>query len=73
MKRKIDSERGRFHYGRRLAIVEPVFGNVCSTHRLERFSVRGRKKVNAQWLLFCLVHNVGKVHRYGPQQTRPKQ
>jgi hypothetical protein len=65
MKRKIDSDPGRYQYSRRLGIVEPVFANLRHTHRLNRFTLRTRKKVNAQWLLFCLVHNIGKVQRYG--------
>jgi transposase len=65
MKRKIDTEHGRYQYGRRLAIAEPVFGNICGTRGLRRFGLRGRRKVNTQWLLYCLVHNIGKVHRYG--------
>ncbi|MGL1933240.1 MAG: transposase [Desulfotalea sp.] len=32
---------------------------------LSRFSFRGKKKVNNQWLLFCIVHNLKKVFRYG--------
>jgi len=31
----------------------------------ERFSHRGRRKVTTQWQFFCLVHNIGKVQRYG--------
>jgi transposase len=65
MKRKIDSERGRYLYGRRLGTIEPVFANICHAHRLRRFSLRGKKKVNTQWLLYCMVHNIGKVQRYG--------
>jgi len=65
MKRKIDTDQGRYQYSRRLGTVEPVFGNIRHTHRLNRFSLRGKKKVNAQWLLFCLVHNIGKVQRHG--------
>lgn len=67
MKRKIDSELGRHRYGQRLGIVEPVFANIRSTHRLGRFSHRGRRKVTTQWQLFCLVHNIGKVQRYATQ------
>ncbi len=65
MKRRIDSARGRHVYSKRLGIVEPVFGNIRATMGLDRFSLRGRTKVNQQWHLFCLVHNVGKLHRYG--------
>jgi hypothetical protein len=67
MKRKIDTDQGRYQYSRRLGTVEPVFGNIRHTHRLNRFSLRSKKKVNAQWLLFCLVHNIGKVQHYGSQ------
>ncbi|RPH58621.1 MAG: IS1182 family transposase [Acidobacteria bacterium] len=66
MKRKIDTERGRYEYARRLGIVEPVFANIGHAHGLRRFSLRGTAKINTQWLLYCLVHNIGKVQRYGP-------
>lgn len=65
MKRKIDSVKGRLIYNRRLATAEPVFGNICSTLGLNRFTLRGKRKVNSQWLLYCIVHNLFKVHRYG--------
>jgi Transposase DDE domain len=65
MKRKIDSEAGRYAYSRRLGIVEPVFGNIRHTKRLNRFTLRGKTKVDAQWKLFCLVHNIEKLRRYG--------
>jgi len=65
MKCKIDTERGRYLYGRRLGTVEPVFADICHAHRLRRFSLRTKRKVNTQWLLYCMVHNIGKVQRYG--------
>jgi hypothetical protein len=39
--------------------------NICFTRRLNRFTLRGKRKVNSQWLLYCIVHNLLKVHRYG--------
>ncbi len=65
MKRKIDSSAGRRRYGRRFATVEPVFGNLRHNKRLNRFTLRGRRKVNAQWTLYCLVHNIQKLMNYG--------
>jgi len=65
MKQKIDTPEGRFNYSRRLGIVEPVFGNICSTLGLNRFSLRRKKKVDIQWKLYCMVHNLLKIHRYG--------
>jgi len=66
MKRKIDSLMGRHIYSQRLGTVEPVFANICSTLGLKRFSLRSMAKVDAQWKLFCIVHNLLKIHRYGP-------
>lgn len=65
MKRKIDSPEGRRRYGRRFATVEPVFGNIRHNKRLNRFTLRGRRKVNTQWKLYCLVHNIEKWMNYG--------
>ena len=65
MQKKIDTEEGRYEYSKRLAVIEPVFGNIASTLRLSRFSLRGKVKVTAQWLAFCLVHNIGKLQKYG--------
>ncbi|MCP4263863.1 MAG: IS1182 family transposase, partial [Planctomycetes bacterium] len=48
-------------------VVEPVFANICSTLGLNRFSLRGKIKVNTQWKLYCMVHNLFKIYRYGPQ------
>ncbi len=65
MKRKIDSIKGRLMYNRRFGTIEPVFGNIRSILGLDRFTLRGKQKVNMQWLLYCTVHNLLKVHRYG--------
>ncbi len=65
MKRKIDSVRGRLIYNRRLGTAEPPFAHICSILGLDRFTLRGKPKVNVQWLFYCIVHNLLKVHRYG--------
>jgi len=67
MRRKIDSESGRQQYSKRMWTIEPVFGNITSNKRLDRFSLRGKAKVTGQWLLYCLVHNIEKLWRYGPE------
>ena len=48
MMKKIDTEEGRRAYGRRLAIVEPIFANLRIHKRLDRFTLRGKIKVNIQ-------------------------
>jgi Transposase DDE domain len=58
MKRAIDSEHGRRLYAQRIGTVEPVFGNLRHNKRLTRLHRRGREKLNAQWHLYCMVHNI---------------
>ena len=68
MKQRIDSPEGRIQYGRRFATVEPVFGNLRHNKQLNRFTLRGRAKVDAQWKLYCLVHNIEKLAHHGYAQ-----
>jgi len=65
MKAKIDSPSGRMIYSKRLGTVEPPFGNLRYHKGLDRFTLRGRKKVDGQWKLFALVHNIEKLAHYG--------
>lgn len=64
MRERIDSGWGREQYGRRFVTVEPVFGNVRANKRLNRFTLRGQAKVDGQWKLFALVHNIEKWANY---------
>jgi hypothetical protein len=77
MKQAIDSARGRALYGRRIATVEPVFANLRHNKRLDRFTLRSQRKVNVQWTLYCLVHNIEKLahheYRTGAQQIQCKR
>lgn len=65
MREKIDSAHGRSMYSKRMGIVEPVYGNIRWAKGLSRFSLRGKAKVNGQYLLWCIVHNIEKVLNYG--------
>lgn len=65
MAEKVDSEKGRKIYPQRMAIVEPVFSNIRFLKRLDRSTLRGKTKVNIQWLLYCMIHNIGKIVAYG--------
>jgi hypothetical protein len=64
MRRKFDTLFGRFIYNKRIAIVEPVFGNL-KNKGMDRFTLRSKKKVNTQWQLFSLVHNIEKIATVG--------
>lgn len=65
MKSKIDSDAGKRMITRRFATVEPVFGNLRNNKRLDRFTLRGRTKVDGQWKLYCLTHNIEKLAHHG--------
>ncbi len=65
MQARLNTPAGRDAYGRRFATVEPVFGNLRASKRLDRFTLRGRAKVNGQWTLYCLVHTIEKLAHAG--------
>jgi len=65
MKARIDTPQGKQIYAMRLGIVEPVFANMCVHKRMHRFTLRSKSKVDVQWRLFALVHNIGKIHTFG--------
>jgi hypothetical protein len=60
MRKKFDTPLGREIYSRRMGTVEPVFANI-QNKGMRRFTLRGQKKVSAQWKLFTMVHNIEKV------------
>lgn len=64
MRQRIDSDDGRERYGQRLGVVEPVFGNLRHNKGLDRFTLRGQIKVDGQWKLFALVHNIEKLAKH---------
>ena len=60
MREKIDTAKYKKIYSRRLQIVEPVFADITCCKGMRQFSLRTQRKVMIQWLLYCLVHNIGK-------------
>jgi transposase len=63
MKRKLQTKAGAAVYAVRKAIVEPVFGQIKHVRGFRRFSLRGLTKVQGEWALVCLTHNILKLHR----------
>ncbi|HJW56829.1 MAG TPA: hypothetical protein VJ577_16295 [Burkholderiaceae bacterium] len=39
-------------YGRHVALVEQVFGNLCGNKCMVRFTWRSQRKVDTQWKLY---------------------
>lgn len=63
MRRKLQTKAGRAIYAARKAIVEPVFGQIKQARGFRQFLLRGLKKVQGEWALVCMAHNVLKLHR----------
>jgi len=63
MWQKLKSPPGRALYNRRKVIVEPVFAHIKHLRGFRQFLLRGLEKVEAEWLLICLTHNLLKLFR----------
>jgi transposase len=63
MRRKLQTKVGRAIYATRKAIVEPVFGQIKQARGFRQFLLRGVEKVQGEWALVCMAHNVLKLHR----------
>jgi transposase len=60
MREKIDKPKQRKRYSQRMQIIEPVFADIEYCKGMDRFTMTGKKKVQVQWELYCVVHNIGK-------------
>jgi transposase len=63
MDRKLRTKLGRAIYRRRKAIVEPVLGHIKAARGFDRFRLRGVQKVNGEWTLVTLAHNICRLFR----------
>ena len=63
MKRKLQTKVGAAIYATRKMIVEPVFGQIKQARGFRQFLLRGLAKVQGEWALVCLTHNILKMHR----------
>lgn len=62
MRRKVRSAKGRVHYRYRKSVAEPVFGQIKQCRGLRQFLLRGFGKVQGEWKLWALAHNLRKLH-----------
>jgi transposase len=69
MARKLRKKKGREIYAKRKTIVEPVFGQMKECRGLRRFLLRSLEKVNGEWALWSMTHNLNKLFRYGKAQA----
>jgi transposase len=64
MRRVMATEAGGELYAKRQCMVEPVFAQIKTNRRIERFKRRGRAAVRSEWRLIAATHNLLKLHRH---------
>ena len=52
-------------YSKRMSIIEQLFGNITGNKNMNYFTLRTKKKVNIQWNLYSIVHNIEKIQNNG--------
>ncbi len=65
MQERLEMERGQTLYRQRKQIIEPIFGQIKSARRIDRFQQRGLSNCQAEWKLICTTHNLLKLWRSG--------
>ncbi|MCL1832929.1 MAG: transposase [Leptospirales bacterium] len=60
MRMNLNSVEYQDKYAHRIGIIEPAFAFIKYCMELNLFTLRSKKKVNGQWLLYCMVHNLRK-------------
>lgn len=61
MRERVASKEGRKAYQKRKIIIEPPFGNLKHNVGVRRFRLRGLDKVDAEYGLMCIGHNIKKI------------
>lgn len=61
MREKLMSEKGVELRKKRCCEVEAVFGQIKWNGQFKRFLLRGIEKVNTEWGLICMAHNMKKL------------
>ena len=62
MKRKLQTKVGKAVYAARKWVVEPVFGQIKQARGFRQFLLRGKKKVQGEWALICMTHNILRLY-----------
>jgi hypothetical protein len=64
MRSVMATEAGGELYSKRQCMVEPVFAQIKTNRRIERFKRRGRAAARSEWRLIAATHNLLKLHRH---------
>lgn len=62
-KERLNSEKGKQHRSKRPIEVEAVFGQLKSNNKFTRFTLKGLEKIQIEFGLMALAHNLRKLSR----------
>jgi len=65
MRKKLDFEDGKKIYQRRMSTVEPLHGDMQKNRGFTQFALRGLEKVNVEYNLRAIAHNIRKIILHG--------
>jgi len=64
MRKKLEQAASKASYALRQSTVEPVIAHLKEGRGFRRFQLRGLLKVQSEWKLICLTHNLLKLFRH---------
>ena len=64
MRGKLRTVEGKELYQGRMYTAEPVFGQMKQNRGFREFLLRGKEKVIVEFLMMCIVHNIGKIEGF---------
>ena len=64
MRSVLAGEQGGALYSQRQWMVEPVFAQIKTNRRIDRFKRRGLAAARSEWRLIAATHNLLKLHRH---------
>jgi hypothetical protein len=70
MRRVLATEHGGKLYSQRQWMVEPVFAQIKTNRRIDRFKRRGLAAARSEWRLITATHNLLKLHPPRPASRR---
>ena len=62
--RRLKTKVGQQIYSKRKETIEPVFGQIKEARGIRTFLFRSLEKVQGEWKLVCLTHNILKLWRH---------
>ena len=70
IRQRLDTPEGKAIYKKRMVSIEPVWGDMKFNKGFRAFRMRSKAKVNAEFMLLCIAHNIGKIHKLKAGESR---